>query len=96
MFTRLVMKYGANATLCCAKSGVTDASSSTTAAATTGRRQSHLMCHGMHNICQHFYDTPPAGKFGTMSYMVRGVSQLLTCNKCWSPEKRLAISCNVQ
>ncbi|CAH8569686.1 unnamed protein product [Heterobilharzia americana] len=88
------MKFDANSTLCCAKSmkesGTVDSST------LPPRRQSHLMCHGMHNICQHFYDTPPAGKFGTMSYMVRAVSQLLTCNKCLSSDKRLPISCTVQ
>ncbi|CAH8604610.1 unnamed protein product [Schistosoma rodhaini] len=92
------IKYGGNATLCCAKSikqsGITDLTPSNDYQ--TSRRQSTLTCHGLHNICQRFYDTPPAGKFGTMSYMVRAVSELLTCNKCFNPDKPLPINCNVQ
>ncbi|XP_018645642.1 phosphorylase B kinase alpha, kpb1, putative [Schistosoma mansoni] len=92
------VKYGGNATLCCAKSikqsGITDLTPSNDCQ--TPRRQSTLTCHGLHNICQRFYDTPPAGKFGTMSYMVRAVSELLTCNKCFNPDKPLPINCNVQ
>ncbi|CAH8573351.1 unnamed protein product [Schistosoma haematobium] len=91
------IKYGGNATVCCAKpmkqSGVTDSIPSNNNQA---RRQSTLTCNGLHNICQRFYDTPPAGKFGTMSYMVRAVSELLTCNKCLNPDKPLPINCNVQ
>ncbi|CAH8566035.1 unnamed protein product [Schistosoma margrebowiei] len=91
------IKYGGNATVCCAKpmkqSGVTDSTPSNNNQA---RKQSTLTCNGLHNICQRFYDTPPAGKFGTMSYMVRAVSELLTCNKCLNPDKPLPINCNVQ
>ncbi len=36
-----------------------------------------LKCRGMHRICHHFYDTPPAGRFGTMSYMVRALTHII-------------------
>ncbi|CAH8511146.1 unnamed protein product [Schistosoma turkestanicum] len=93
------VKFGGNATLCCAKStkqfGISESTPSNNNNQAI-RRQSTLTCYGLHNICQRFYDTPPAGKFGTMSYMVRAVSELLTCNKCLNPAKPLPINCNVQ
>lgn len=34
-------------------------------------------CAKVANICQHFYDSAPSGCYGTMTYLVRAVSQML-------------------
>ncbi|KAF6777252.1 hypothetical protein AHF37_03304 [Paragonimus kellicotti] len=89
------VKYDANAMLCCAKilkeQNVTDVST-----ALSVRKPGPLICHGPHNVCQHFYDTPPAGRFGTMAYMVRGVSYLLQSFGPLRENGMLSVDCSVQ
>ncbi|CAL8068730.1 unnamed protein product [Calicophoron daubneyi] len=89
------VKYDANATLCCAKilkeQKITD-----TNQVINIEKQGPLLCRGLHNICQHFYDTPPAGRYGTMSYMVRAVSHLLTSSKSLLDDGLLTMDCSVQ
>ncbi|XP_064458019.1 probable phosphorylase b kinase regulatory subunit alpha isoform X2 [Ornithodoros turicata] len=36
-----------------------------------------VSCNKVANICQHFYDSAPSGCYGTMTYLVRAVSQIL-------------------
>ncbi|VEL19914.1 unnamed protein product [Protopolystoma xenopodis] len=55
-----------------------------------------LECRGAHKICQHFYDTPPAGRYGTMAYMVRALAHLVDASQLTGPEGLLAVNCNVQ
>ncbi|CAH8536058.1 unnamed protein product [Dicrocoelium dendriticum] len=89
------VKYDANATLCCARvmkdQNITDFS-----VAAGLRKPVPLLCHGPHGICQHFYDTPPAGRFGTMSYMVRAVSHLLQSFEPLKQRGLSSVDCNVQ
>ncbi|TGZ74978.1 hypothetical protein CRM22_000643 [Opisthorchis felineus] len=89
------VKYDANATLCCAKvlkeQNITEVSK-----ALAARQPGPLACHGLHNVCQHFYDTPPAGRFGTMSYMVRAVAYLLQSVGPLREDGLLSVDCSVQ
>ncbi|THD20620.1 putative phosphorylase b kinase regulatory subunit alpha, partial [Fasciola hepatica] len=89
------VKYDANATLCCAKA-LKEQNISTVVQAQSVRKPGTLLCHGLHGICQHFYDTPPAGRFGTMSYMVRAVSYLLQSTKPIQSDGVLSVNCSVQ
>lgn len=37
------------------------------------------MCGGAAYVCQHFYDSAPSGKFGTMTYITRAMATQLDC-----------------
>lgn len=39
--------------------------------------QSPLKCGGVAGICQHFYDSAPSGRYGTMSYLCKAVARML-------------------
>ncbi|CDW54470.1 phosphorylase b kinase regulatory [Trichuris trichiura] len=45
-------------------------------------------CGGAHGICKHFYDSPPSGRYGTITYMCRGVV-------CLVPQLGDEIECSV-
>ena len=34
-------------------------------------------CYGAHHICEHFYDLSPSGRFGSMSYLFKALTQLI-------------------
>ncbi|KAF7251365.1 hypothetical protein EG68_09347, partial [Paragonimus skrjabini miyazakii] len=89
------VKYDANAMLCCAKI-LKEQNVNDVGTALSVRKPGPLICHGPHNVCQHFYDTPPAGRFGTMSYMVRGVSYLLQSFGPLRENGMLSVDCSVQ
>uniref|UniRef100_A0A5K3EIZ4 Phosphorylase b kinase regulatory subunit n=1 Tax=Mesocestoides corti TaxID=53468 RepID=A0A5K3EIZ4_MESCO len=54
-----------------------------------------LKCRGSHRICHYFYDTPPAGRFGTMAYMVRALSVLIGDSLPVGKSGNIAINCSV-
>ncbi|KFD68076.1 hypothetical protein M514_03413 [Trichuris suis] len=45
-------------------------------------------CGGAYGICKHFYDSPPSGRYGTITYMCRGVV-------CLVPQLGEEIECSV-
>lgn len=64
------MEINGDATLCCAKpENERDLSSP----------EGGLICGGAAYICQLFYDSAPSGSFGTMTYLMRGMSSVLNC-----------------
>ncbi len=34
-------------------------------------------CPGARQICEHFYDLAPSGRYGSMNYLFKGITQLL-------------------
>lgn len=34
-------------------------------------------CQGARQICEHFYDLAPSGRYGSMNYLFKGITQLL-------------------
>lgn len=60
----LQRKQNGDATLCCASNSI---------------GEQVLICGGTANICQHFYDSAPSGTYGTMTYLIRAVSNTLDC-----------------
>ena len=34
-------------------------------------------CMGARRICEHFYDLAPSGRYGSMNYIFKAISQLL-------------------
>ncbi|VUZ47039.1 unnamed protein product, partial [Hymenolepis diminuta] len=52
-------------------------------------------CRGAHRICHYFYDTPPAGRFGTMAYMVRALSVLIGDSLPLGNSGNIAVNCSV-
>nr|CDS23550.1 phosphorylase b kinase regulatory [Echinococcus granulosus] len=52
-------------------------------------------CRGSHHICHFFYDTPPAGRFGTMAYMVRALSVIIGDSLPLGNSGNIAINCSV-
>uniref|UniRef100_A0A5S6QS11 Phosphorylase b kinase regulatory subunit n=1 Tax=Trichuris muris TaxID=70415 RepID=A0A5S6QS11_TRIMR len=45
-------------------------------------------CGGAYGICKHFYDSPPSGRYGTITYMCRGLV-------CLVPQLGEEIECSV-
>ncbi|KAL7063220.1 hypothetical protein AAHC03_01810 [Spirometra sp. Aus1] len=97
-------QYGANATLCCAKSGSDKGSDAGDQESHTpteknpkgySRSTGQLPCRGPHRICHQFYDTPPAGRFGTMAYMVRALAVLIGDSLPVSSAGKIAVNCAV-
>ncbi|KAL3312556.1 Phosphorylase b kinase regulatory subunit alpha [Cichlidogyrus casuarinus] len=78
-------KNKANAILCCASQINSD----------ENQTPKELHCCGPHNICKHFFDTPPAGRYGTMSYLVRALTFFIK-DSVPSKNGKLAINCAVQ
>jgi len=58
------MKVDGDVTLCCGVAPGTP-------------RPNPLKCQGTAGICQHFYDSAPSGRYGTMSYMCKAAVQML-------------------
>lgn len=52
-------------------------------------------CRGSHRICHYFYDTPPAGRFGTMAYMVRALAVLIGDSLPLGNSGNIAVNCSV-
>ncbi|VDL92857.1 unnamed protein product [Schistocephalus solidus] len=97
-------QYGANATLCCAKLAsekTSDADDQESRTPTENnpkgysRASGQLPCRGPHRICHQFYDTPPAGRFGTMAYMVRALAVLIGDSLPVSSAGKIAVNCAV-
>ncbi|BHF57834.1 Phosphorylase b kinase regulatory subunit alpha [Sparganum proliferum] len=97
-------QYGANATLCCAKSTSEKGSDAGDQESHTpteknpkgySRSTGQLPCRGPHRICHQFYDTPPAGRFGTMAYMVRALAVLIGDSLPVSSAGKIAVNCAV-
>ncbi|CAH1400622.1 unnamed protein product [Nezara viridula] len=57
-------KIEGDATLCCARGGMSGGG---------------LVCGGAAFICQHFYDSAPSGSHGTITYIMKAVISLLDC-----------------
>ncbi|KAL5111657.1 Phosphorylase b kinase regulatory subunit alpha liver isoform [Taenia crassiceps] len=52
-------------------------------------------CRGSHHICHYFYDTPPAGRFGTMAYMVRALAVIIGDSLPLGNSGNIAVNCSV-
>ncbi|VDM16523.1 unnamed protein product [Hydatigera taeniaeformis] len=56
---------------------------------------SQQKCRGSHHICHYFYDTPPAGRFGTMAYMVRALAVIIGDSLPLGNSGNIAVNCSV-
>ncbi|KAM7541396.1 hypothetical protein Aperf_G00000041995 [Anoplocephala perfoliata] len=65
------------------------------ALSTVGMIPPQQKCRGSHHICHYFYDTPPAGRFGTMAYMVRALSVLIGDSLPLGNSGNIAVNCSI-
>ncbi|XP_064637053.1 phosphorylase b kinase regulatory subunit alpha, liver isoform-like isoform X3 [Lineus longissimus] len=68
LFLKEQVRFKGDAMTCCAKLLTTGSAP---------RRSSHSSCGGSAGICQHFYDSAPSGRYGTMTYLFRAIAQHL-------------------